>query len=114
MLTQPKNLYQKIKPIIDELDLPVKAIRYYALWATKANVTQLAQFNNPYKRYLYLISFITHQYYFRQDLFVDMLLNTVQSAKNTVKKLEKEQYFDSKKDRTKAIKAIRLMADFFY
>jgi len=101
-----KNLYQKIKPIIDELNLPIKAVRYYALWATKANVTKLIQFSSPYKRYLYLISFITHQYYFRQDLFVDMVLASVQSAKNAVKKLEKEEYFSSKKDRDKALKAI--------
>ncbi len=98
-----QTLYQQINPIINELILPVKAIKYYAMWTTKADATKLLQFSNPYKRYLHLISFIAHQYYFRQDLFVDSLLSSVQSIKNAVRKLEKEQYFDSKNERAQAI-----------
>ena len=101
-----KALYKQISPVIDKLNLPVEAIKYYAIWVTKARISQLSQFSNLYKRYLCLISFITYQYYFRQDLFVDTLLACVQSTKNTIKRLEKEQYFENKKDRSKVIEQI--------
>ncbi|MFT7087478.1 MAG: TnpA family transposase [Rickettsiales bacterium] len=101
-----KNLHKQLYQVIEELKLPTKAIRYYATWAAKSKISQLTQLANPYKRYLHLISFITHQYYFRQDLFADTILTSVQSAKNSVKKSEKEEYFSSKKDRTKALKAL--------
>lgn len=101
-----KSLYNQTYQILEELNLPVKAIRYYAVWAAKSKISQLIQLNNPYKRYLHLISFITQQYRIRQDLFVDSFLASVQSAKNSIIKLEKEQYFNNKVDRTKAIKEI--------
>lgn len=99
-----KKLYDGISNIIDDLKIPEAAIRHYATWVSKARVTQLLQFNNKYKRYLYLMLFITYQYYFRQDLFVDFFLQAVQSAKNSVTNLEKTKYFDNKKERNEAIK----------
>ncbi len=99
-----KELYDQVGNIAHQLDLTEGAIRHYAIWTSKALVTQLIQFRNKYKRYLYLISFITYQYYFRQDLFVDFFLQAVQSCQNGVKSLEKSKYFDDKKERDEAIK----------
>jgi TnpA family transposase len=104
--TAIKDLHNQLYQVIEDLKLPTKAIRYYATWAAKSKISQLIQLTNPYKRYLHLISFITHQYYFRQDLFADIILTSVQSVKNSVKKSEKEDYFIGKKDRTKALKAL--------
>lgn len=100
-----KELYEKISDIMEEISLPESAIIHYATWVAKARVGQLTQFKNKYKRYLYLISFITHQYYFRQDLFMDFFLQSVQSCLNVIKTLEKSQYFDNKKGRNDAIRA---------
>ncbi|MDB2550756.1 hypothetical protein N9X24_02715 [Rickettsiales bacterium] len=101
-----KNLYQNIEPIIQGLDLNQKAIQYYGNWAVKAKVSKLTQFSNPYKRYLYLICFITHQYHYRQDLFVDIFSSSVQSAKNSANRSEKEEYFKNKNNRQKVLKLI--------
>jgi TnpA family transposase len=101
-----RDIYNQVYRVIDDLKLPTKAIRYYAIWAEKSKISQLTQLGNPHKGYLHLISFITHQYRLRQYLFIDTLLTCVQSAKNTVTKLEKEEYFGSKTRRNKAIKEI--------
>ncbi len=48
-----------------------------------AKFSQLKQASNENKISLYLIAFIQHQYYLRQDIFVDIFLKAVQTAKNT-------------------------------
>ncbi len=81
-----------LQPLITALNLTANSCAYYATWAQKAKLSQIKQFPNRNKIYLHLIALIQHQYYLRQDTFVDIFLRCVQSAKNTaIKKLNKSE-----------------------
>ena len=54
----------------------------------KASNFQILQLN-PHKKYLYLVCFIQHQYYIRQDILADILLLSVKSTQNAVEKEQK-------------------------
>ena len=65
---------------------------------------QIKQFPDRNKTYLYLIAFIQHQYYLRQDTFTDILLRCVQSSKNTtIKNLNKAEQL-SRTERKAAVR----------
>ncbi|MBW8308281.1 MAG: Tn3 family transposase [Candidatus Paracaedibacteraceae bacterium] len=94
------RLFQKVSDyfnvlfrLIDSLKLSEHNCTYYATWVKKAKLSQLKQFSNKERTYLHLIAFFQHQFYSRQDSFVDILLKCVQSAKNTAlnKLTEKDQ-----------------------
>lgn len=96
-----KKIFENLHTAIQSLSLSPSALKYYAVWVQKAKITQLVQINNPYKRYLYLLAFIAHQYCYRQDLLVDTLLQSVQSTLNRIEKKQSEEnkYIKQEKDR---------------
>ena len=69
-------------------------------------MTQIAQISNPYKRYLYLLAFITHHYFFRQDLLIDTLLQAVQSTLHRIEKTQREEDKKTKKEREHATQVL--------
>jgi TnpA family transposase len=93
-----KKLFESTHSARLALSLSPYSLKYYAVWVQKAKITQLLQMN-PYKRYLYLLSFIAHHYYYRQDLLVDILLQTVQSALNRINKKQDEENKNTKKEK---------------
>ncbi len=98
-----KNIFLKLQPVIETLKLSTNSSAYYAMWLQKAKLSQLKQFPEKKKLYLHLIAFIQHQFYLRQDYFVDGILKAVQSAKNTAyKKLNEEDQL-TRSTRRKAI-----------
>lgn len=97
-----KQLFEEMLSVIQHLSLSSNSIRYYATWVQKAKVTQLLQIQNPYKRHLHLIAFITHHYYSRQDLLVDILLQSIQSTLNRIEKKQKELDQNNKKEKDHA------------
>lgn len=72
--------YRALSTVYNALQLSDKATRFYADWVAKADHQQLMQFKDPNKRYLYLLGFIQHHYFMRQDTLVDTLLKSVASA----------------------------------
>ena len=112
--TQPKAIQSNIKvfnniqkhinillPLIDSLSLSPQSCEYYATWVKKAKLSQLKQFTDKRKLYLRLIAFLQHQYYIRQDIFVDLYLRAVQSAKNSVtRQLNKSDHISRAQQRT--------------
>ena len=101
-----KDYFVQFHTIFDTLQLGAQATEHYATWVKKAKLTQLKQFPNHQKRHLYLLAFIKHQYYFRQDILMDIFLKSVRTATNAVtKKLtQKEQKMQS--ERKTAIQTI--------
>lgn len=101
-----RDYFGQFRSISDVLDLNQQATEFYAAWVQKATLTQVKQFPNPEKRYLHLLAFIKHQYYFRQDVLMDIFLKSVRTATNaTNKKLaQNEQKMQS--ERKKAIQTI--------
>ena len=77
-----KKLHKELHPIIEKLALSSEATKYYAQWANKAKITQIAEIVDLQKRNLYLVAFIDHWYRLWQDTFVDMLLKAVQQQLN--------------------------------
>lgn len=102
-----KKIFESLHNVILSLSLSPSALKYYAVWVQKAKITQLVEISNPYKRYLYLLAFIAHQYYYRQDLLVDTFLQTVQS---TLNRIEKKQTEESKSTRQEKDLATHLLS----
>ncbi len=92
--------------VFDALDLDDQATKYYATWVKKAKLSQLKQFPNPQKRYLYLLAFIKHQYFDRQDVLLDIFLKSVRTATNAANKQLNRSDQKMRSERQEAIHAI--------
>jgi hypothetical protein len=97
-----KKIFESLHNAIQSLSLSSSALKYYAVWVQKAKITQLVEISNPYKRYLYLLAFIAHQYYYRQDLLVDTFLQTVQSTLNRIEKKQAEESKNTRQEKDRA------------
>ena len=78
-----KSIFISSQPVLHELKLSQRASEYYATWVQKAKLSRLKQFPDKNKLHLHLMAFISHQFYHYQDTLVDVLLKSVQAAKNT-------------------------------
>lgn len=103
-----KNIFESTQTALESLSLSPNALQYYAVWVQKAKITQLIQINNPYKRYLYLLAFIAHQYHYRQDLLVDTLLQFVQSTLNRIEKKQEEEDKNIKQEKERATQLLSM------
>jgi len=75
-----KSVFEKVEPILNQLNISPEIVRYYAQLAIKSQVFQLSRRDE--NRYLLLIAFVTHQFYKLNDVLVDILLQTCQTALN--------------------------------
>lgn len=101
-----RDHFEQFRSIFDELNLNQQATEYYATWVQKATLTQVKQFPNPQKRHLHLLSFIKHQYYFRQDVLMDIFLKSVRTATNGVNKKLAQKEQKTQSERKTAIQTI--------
>jgi len=67
-----KEYFFKLQLVIETIHLSSNSNIYYATWVQKAKLSQLKQFPQREKAYLLLLAFIQHQFYLRQDYFVDI------------------------------------------
>ena len=77
------------------MNLSQETIEYYAGYTISANSSQLKTKKD--KKYIYLISFVIHQYYFLQDLLIDILLATTKTNSNTSNRENNQNYSKQKK-----------------
>lgn len=91
-----KNIFDELKEIITTLNLSSETIEYYATWSLKAESAQIKTNN---KKYLYLVSFVIHQYFTLQDLLIDILLSSIRTTSNTAKRENTANYYLKKKER---------------
>jgi len=98
-----KALYGKFQSIISKAELSSEAIQYYGIWVFKARTHQVAQFKCAHKRALYLICFITHQYYMVHDILVDIFLRATQAVTNNITQQLKESAFENRQSKHQAI-----------
>ncbi len=77
------DYFEGLLPLMNSLKLSEHNCTYYTTWVKKAKLSQLKQFPNKDRTYLHLTAFLQNQFYLRQDSFVDILLKSVQSIKNT-------------------------------
>lgn len=89
------NLYQKIAPILKSIELSTEVIQYYAQVVIRSRGFQINR--RKKHRYLLLISFIAHQYYFLNDVLIEVLMKSVQSSKNTCEREYKDSFYEQRK-----------------
>jgi hypothetical protein len=77
-----KEPFHEFKPIFQKLNLSDQATEYFATWVQKSRNFQLTQFADKNKVYLYLLGYIKHQFFYRQDALTDIFLKSVQATKN--------------------------------
>lgn len=99
-----KDYFLELNLAIAALNLSSNSIAYYATWVQKAKLSQLKQFPLAEKRYLHLLAFIQHQFYLRQDYFIDVVLKCVQSTKNSVNKKLTESDQMTRSERRNAVR----------
>ena len=96
-----KEKFIKLQHATRSLKLSPDVIQHYATIARKAQIFQIARRDE--KRYLYLLCFIVHQYYTMQDLFIDILLQSVQRAINHARTEQKTQLYETRKTRSGSV-----------
>lgn len=101
-----KAYFRQFQSVFSEIQLSDQATEYFATWVQKADAFQLNSFSNKNKLFLHLLAYIKHQYYFRQDVLIDIFLKSVKLIVNAAKKqlLAKEKSEKSSKE--KAIKQV--------
>lgn len=99
-------MFYVASPLLKALQLSFSSSEYYATWVKKAKLSQLLQMPDKSKLFLHLAAFIQHQFYSRQDAFIDIFLHSVQGALNKAKnkRLTHEQL--QRTERTKLIQKL--------
>lgn len=108
-----KQGFKLMEPIIDLLDFPVDTWRAYANWTMRARTNQLIKLGNPYSRYLYLTTFLYHQYVFRQDCFIRILLNATNKITGEMKQHGKEIEYQQRESKSQYIKLTKDAKEFY-
>ena len=86
------DVYQKIMPVLADIDIDLARIRYFAGTTMRSNVLDLGRRLDA-DRYLHAIAFIAHQHHRLQDALVDILINAMSTFENSVKREHKDQVF---------------------
>lgn len=101
-----KDYFHEFEDVIDALALSDQATEYFATWVKKSTTSQLNSLSDKNKVCLYLLCYIKQQFYHRHDIMVDIFLKSthaaVNSAKNKLHILEKE----NRAERNKAIRKL--------
>lgn len=90
------DLYGRIAPVLEILDIGSEGVRHYAGGVHRSEMFQL-QRRSDADRYLHAIAFIADQHHRLQDAMVDMLLSVMQSFRTTVDREHKEEVFTQRK-----------------
>jgi hypothetical protein len=101
-----KSYFYQFQGAINQLALSDQATEYHATWVQKAETFQLSNFSNKNKLYLHLLAYIKHQFYFRQDILVDIFLKSVRAAINTANKQLQNKENSTRSERNKTIKKL--------
>jgi TnpA family transposase len=98
-----KDRLIRLDSLVKKLNLTDAVIDYHAHWASIADTQKLAAHSD---KYLFLLCFLIHQVRIRNDYFMDTILQCVNSAKKYSERLEVKDYFENRKQRTKAMKLL--------
>ena len=95
---------EKLSPLVEKLNLSDATIDYHAHWVTIADndKTERRPIETNVDKYLFLLCFLIRQVRQRQDYFIDIIQNSVKSAENKSKMVQKEEYFKNQQGRKQA------------
>ena len=77
-----KRFRSELSTLIKGLGMSSEAIRYYAQWVIKAKATQITDIVDDNKRFLFLTTFVAHQFKIWQDTLMEVMLKSVQHYTN--------------------------------
>ena len=100
-----EGLYHQLNQVLQAIALKPEGIRYYADNVIRSKIFQLIRRDDP-GRYLYLITFIAHQYYRLQDNLVDVLLASLRSFHNGAIREHKEKCYVRREQHHEALKTL--------
>ncbi len=92
-----QTLFRKLNPVITNLQLRPETIQYYTQIVLRAQVFQISRRDE--KKYLYLLSFVIHQYYRLNDLLTETILQAVKKSFNKSVNEHKEKFYETRKNR---------------
>lgn len=98
-------LYKELLPIIEGINLSMDTIRYYAQVVIRSQVFQIDRRNDD-KKYLLLISFVIHHFFRLNDLLVDIIFKSTQTAINTSNRDYKEILYENRISQNQKIKSL--------
>lgn len=113
LFLEVKNYFEILLPCIQAMELSADAWRAYAHWVMRARSRQIQQLSNPMQRYLYLMAFIYHQYSYRQDFFIKIVLNTANSIEREHKKYKKAIHYENKEKQEEYIGLLEKQKGFY-
>ena len=97
-----KSKFEILKEIIDAIGLTSKTAEYYAKWIEKSQIFQVKRKKSIESNFL-LLSFVYHQYFIRNDNLIDRFISTVQSAKTSSYRAQKEFAFENEPQKNRVI-----------
>ncbi len=100
-----RELFQAVERVVQSLQLTNEGMKYYAYAASKFDIFQMTRRADT-DRYLYLLTFITHQYYTLQDLLIDVFIQSVAGAEAHTTKQQKETAFLERKTRSQTVNQV--------
>ena len=90
------DLYERITPLLEILDIGTEGVRYYAGGVQRSEMFQL-QRRSDADRHLHAIAFIADQHHRLQDATIDILLSVMQSFRTTVDREHRDEVFAQRK-----------------
>mgnify|MGYP001287365104 CR=1 FL=1 len=101
-----KKYQAEFRPLTQNLKLTDQATEYFATWVKKAQTFQLTSISSRHKAYLYMIAYLNHQFYLRQDTLIDIFLKSTLAAKSQLQTQLQKIEKDEQSGRNTAIKAV--------
>ena len=100
-----KSKFIMTQEIIDKIGLTPKIAEYHARWIEKSQVFQVKRKKDVESNFL-LLSFVYYQYFIRTDNLVDRFISTVQTAKNSSLRSQKEYSYEQEPQKNRVIKSL--------
>lgn len=100
-----KSKFNILKKIIDNVGITPKVAQYYAKWVEKSQTSQINQ-TNALNQQFTLLSFVYYQYLIRNDNLIDRFIATVQTAKNSSFRAQKEFSFELEPQKNKMLQSL--------
>ena len=100
-----KSKFKVTQSIIEEIKLTPKIAEYHARWIEKSQVFQVKRKKDIESNFL-LLSFVYYQYLIRNDNLIDRFISTVQTAKNSSLRAQKEYSFELEPQKNRVMQSL--------
>ena len=100
-----KSKYDILEEILNTICMTQKIAQYYSKWTQKSQVFQIKRKKDIESNFL-LLAFIKYQYLIRNDNLIDRFISTVQSAKNSSLRAQKDFSFELEPKKNRVLQSL--------